>query len=43
MRIDFAFVDETMKNRVQRTWIDSEAQGSDHQPYWLELCDKVSA
>jgi len=37
MRIDYAFVDETMKNRVLSAWIDETAQGSDHQPIWLEL------
>ena len=37
MRIDYAFVDQTMENRVLGAWIDDAAQGSDHQPYWLDL------
>ncbi len=36
-RIDFAFVDTTMQNLVINAWIDEAAQGSDHQPYWIEL------
>ena len=23
--------------RVSKAWVDSEAQGSDHQPYWVEM------
>ena len=37
MRIDYAFVDQTMEKRVLGAWIDEAAQGSDHQPYWLDL------
>ena len=37
MRIDYAFVDQTMENRVLGARIDEAAQGSDHQPYWIEL------
>ncbi len=37
MRIDYAFVDESMQNRVLGARIDELAQGSDHQPYWIEL------
>ncbi len=37
MRIDYAFVDQTMKKRVLGVWIDEAAQGSDHQPYWFGL------
>ena len=37
MRIDYAFVDESMKKRVLGARIDEAAQGSDHQPYWIEL------
>ncbi len=37
VRIDYAFVDQTMENRVLGAWIDEAAQGSDHQPYWLDL------
>lgn len=38
-RIDFAFVDHTLKDRVTKTWIDVAAQGSDHQPFWIEIND----
>ncbi len=37
MRIDYAFVDESMEKRVLGAWIDETAQGSDHQPYWFDL------
>jgi len=37
MRIDYAFVDESMKRQVLGARIDEQAQGSDHQPYWIEL------
>jgi exonuclease III len=37
MRIDFAFVDESMQKQVLGARIDEQAQGSDHQPYWIEL------
>lgn len=36
-RIDFAFVDAAMQNLVLDASIDEAAQGSDHQPYWIEL------
>ncbi len=37
MRLDYAFVDQTMEKRVLGAWIDEAAQGSDHQPYWVDL------
>ncbi len=37
MRIDYAFVDQTMEKRVLGARIDEAAQGSDHQPYWIDL------
>jgi endonuclease/exonuclease/phosphatase family metal-dependent hydrolase len=37
MRIDYAFVDESMINRILGARIDEQAQGSDHQPYWIDL------
>ncbi len=37
MRVDYVFVDESMQKRVVAAWIDDAAQGSDHQPYWLDL------
>ena len=38
-RIDYAFVTLDLVQRLKQTWIDNEAQGSDHQPFWLELAD----
>ncbi len=37
MRVDYAFVDEAMRKRVLGARIDEAAQGSDHQPYWIDL------
>ncbi len=37
MRIDYAFVDESMQKRVLGARIDEAAHGSDHKPYWVEL------
>ena len=37
IRVDYIFVDESMQKRVIAARIDNEAQGSDHQPCWLEL------
>ncbi len=37
MRIDYAFVDESMEKRVLGARIDEAAQGSDHKPYWIDL------
>ncbi len=37
MRIDYAFVDESMKDRVLGARIDEAAEGSDHKPYWIDL------
>lgn len=36
-RVDFAFVDTMLQSRMRDAWIDEAAQGSDHQPYWIEL------
>lgn len=38
-RIDYAFVTLDLVHRLKKCWIDSAAQGSDHQPVWLELAD----
>jgi len=37
IRIDYAFIDASMQKQVVGVWIDKTAQGSDHQPYWVEL------
>ncbi len=38
-RIDFAFVDQRLKKKIKNTWVDSDAQGSDHQPFWITIDD----
>ncbi|MGE3306275.1 MAG: endonuclease/exonuclease/phosphatase family protein [Rhizobiaceae bacterium] len=35
--LDFCFVHASLISRVKRSWIDSKAAGSDHQPVWTEL------
>jgi endonuclease/exonuclease/phosphatase family metal-dependent hydrolase len=37
LRIDHAFISPTLAGRVRQAWIDSEADGSDHQPVWFEI------
>ena len=37
MRIDYAFVSADLAGRVRAARIDNDAQGSDHQPVWVEL------
>ena len=36
-RIDHIFLSSEFIPRFKRAWIDNEADGSDHQPVWLEL------
>ena len=36
-RLDYGFVTFTLAKAVRRAWIDNDATGSDHQPYWFEL------
>ena len=36
-RLDYGFVSANIADRVRAAWIDDEAQGSDHQPFWFEL------
>jgi endonuclease/exonuclease/phosphatase family metal-dependent hydrolase len=36
-RIDYCFVSPALAPRVRSSWIDTEANGSDHQPLWLEI------
>ena len=37
MRLDYCFVSSTLSKHISNAWVDSEAQGSDHQPYWVEI------
>lgn len=36
-RFDYIFVSGGLVARLRRTWINSEAEGSDHLPVWLEM------
>lgn len=40
-KLDFGFVSPGLASRVTAAWIDDEAAGSDHQPTWFELADRV--
>lgn len=36
-RIDYICASSALAPRIEKTWIDIEAAGSDHQPYWCEI------
>jgi endonuclease/exonuclease/phosphatase family metal-dependent hydrolase len=36
-RLDYGFVSGNIAQHVRTAWIDNDAQGSDHQPFWFEL------
>ncbi|WP_421694470.1 endonuclease/exonuclease/phosphatase family protein [Aestuariivirga sp.] len=36
-RLDHIFLNQHLLSRFRRAWIDEAADGSDHQPVWLEL------
>lgn len=36
-RIDFAFISPDLSAKLQSVRVDADAQGSDHQPVWLEI------
>jgi len=35
--LDYCFVAAELKDKVRKAWIDEEADGSDHQPVWVEI------
>lgn len=37
MRIDYAFVSADLADRIRGARIDNQAEGSDHQPVWMEI------
>ncbi len=37
MRLDYAFVSAGLADRIRDARIDSQAEGSDHQPVWVEI------
>jgi len=36
-RLDYAFVSASFCDRIQSCWVDRDADGSDHQPLWLDV------
>jgi len=38
-RLDYCFVTTDLIARARASWVDESAQGSDHQPLWIELDD----
>ena len=39
MRLDYCFVSTGLGSSVFRAWVDTDADGSDHKPYWVQLDD----
>jgi len=37
VRIDYAFMTPDLADRATRMWVDADAQGSDHQPIFIEF------
>ena len=37
LRLDFCFISTELAPKVNRCWVDTEAVGSDHRPYWVEF------
>ncbi len=37
LRLDYCFVNTELAPKVKRCWVDVEAVGSDHKPYWVEF------
>ncbi len=37
MRIDYIFTSANLAEKLGRARVDRDAQGSDHQPLWLEF------
>ena len=36
-RLDYCLVSSELAGRVKKSWIDELADGSDHQPVWVEM------
>jgi len=36
-RLDYCFVSSSLRHQIKNCWIDEQAQGSDHQPVWVEI------
>lgn len=37
LRLDYCFISAELSSLVSKVWVDTEAMGSDHKPYWIEL------
>ena len=37
IRLDYCFVSSGLSSRISKAWVDSNARGSDHKPYWVEI------
>ena len=37
VRLDYCFVSAGLKDRIRSVRVDSDADGSDHQPVWLDI------
>lgn len=37
LRLDYCFVSTGLAPKVSRAWVDADAAGSDHKPYWVEF------
>ena len=35
--LDYCFISPYLSQNIDRAWVDQEAIGSDHKPYWVEL------
>jgi endonuclease/exonuclease/phosphatase family metal-dependent hydrolase len=40
--LDYCFISTELAPKVKRCWVDSDAVGSDHRPYWVQLDDGTS-
>ncbi len=37
LRLDYCFTNTEMAQQIKRVWVDDQAIGSDHKPYWVEF------
>lgn len=40
IKLDYIFASEDVAAEISDAWIDNEADGSDHLPYWIEIPNK---
>jgi endonuclease/exonuclease/phosphatase family metal-dependent hydrolase len=36
-RLDYCFISSSLVGKVKNAWVDNDALGSDHQPYWVDF------